>query len=42
MRNDSGPVEIRVEGKTIETVWNCTEAARFLRLHPKTSNAWLD
>ena len=36
MRNDSGPVEIRVAGKTIETVWNCTEAARFLRLHPKT------
>jgi excisionase family DNA binding protein len=21
---------------TIEPVWNCTEAARFLRLHPKT------
>lgn len=21
---------------TIEPVWNCTDAARFLRLHPKT------
>jgi excisionase family DNA binding protein len=36
MREDSGPIEIRVAGKTIEAVWNCTEAARFLRLHPKT------
>ena len=36
MRDDSSPIEIRIAGKTIEAVWNCTEAARFLRLHPKT------
>jgi excisionase family DNA binding protein len=22
--------------RTVEPVWNCAEAARFLRLHPKT------
>jgi len=36
MENNSGPIEICAGSKTIEVVWNCTEAARFLRLHPKT------
>lgn len=36
MRDNSGIVDIRDVGRTIEPVWNCAEAARFLRLHPKT------
>jgi len=36
MRDNSGAPEIYSTGKAIEPVWNCAEAARFLRLHPKT------
>ena len=36
MRHNLAIVDVRTDGRTIEPVWNCTEAARFLRLHPKT------
>jgi excisionase family DNA binding protein len=36
MRDDSGTIDIQAGRTTIEPVWNCTEAAHFLRLHPKT------
>lgn len=36
MRDNSGTIDIGAARSTIEPVWNCTEAARFLRLHPKT------
>lgn len=36
MRDNSGAPEIDSSRTAIEPVWNCAEAARFLRLHPKT------
>ena len=29
-------ISMNIITKAIEPVWNCVEAARFLRLHPKT------
>lgn len=36
MRDNSGIIDKGKARSIIEPVWNCTEAARFLRLHPKT------